>query len=98
MLCCSKLKVYSKLLQAGLFFLKHAEAVEKDLPPRELHELLLLSLQWLSGMISLSNPYETYLRIISCFNLVIALLTVLLHFSASVHCNFCVKLKPKCGS
>ncbi|XP_017420472.1 uncharacterized protein LOC108330498 isoform X1 [Vigna angularis] len=42
--------------QAGLFFLKHAEAVEKDLPARELHELLLLSLQWLSGMISLSNP------------------------------------------
>ncbi|KAJ7945315.1 Spatacsin [Quillaja saponaria] len=43
-------------LQAGLFFLKHAEAVEKDLPATELHELLLLSLQWLSGMISLSNP------------------------------------------
>ncbi|KAL5060174.1 hypothetical protein RYX36_031778 [Vicia faba] len=43
-------------LQAGLFFLKHAEAVEKDLPAKELHELLLLSLQWLSGMISLSNP------------------------------------------
>ncbi|KAJ6398054.1 hypothetical protein OIU77_018961 [Salix suchowensis] len=43
-------------LQAGLFFLKHAEAVEKDLPARELHELLLLSLQWLSGMINLSNP------------------------------------------
>ncbi|KAM3708731.1 hypothetical protein ACJW31_02G119000 [Castanea mollissima] len=43
-------------LQAGLFFLKHAEAVEKDLPARELHELLLLALQWLSGMINLSNP------------------------------------------
>uniref|UniRef100_A0A2N9FSI1 Spatacsin C-terminal domain-containing protein n=1 Tax=Fagus sylvatica TaxID=28930 RepID=A0A2N9FSI1_FAGSY len=43
-------------LQAGLFFLKHAEAVEKDLPARELHELLLLSLQWLSGTITLSNP------------------------------------------
>ncbi|GLT61213.1 hypothetical protein SLA2020_339350 [Shorea laevis] len=43
-------------LQAGLFFLKHAEAVEKDLPARELHELLLLSLQWLSGMITMSNP------------------------------------------
>ncbi|KAK7358900.1 hypothetical protein VNO77_00841 [Canavalia gladiata] len=43
-------------LQAGLFFLKHAEAVEKDLPARELHELLLLSLQWLSGMINLSYP------------------------------------------
>ncbi|KAL5555832.1 hypothetical protein UlMin_038068 [Ulmus minor] len=43
-------------LQAGLFFLKHAEAVEKDLPARELHELLLLTLQWLSGMITLSNP------------------------------------------
>ncbi|CAK9137988.1 unnamed protein product [Ilex paraguariensis] len=43
-------------LQAGLFFLKHAGSVEKDLPARELHELLLLSLQWLSGMITQSNP------------------------------------------
>ncbi|XWS44820.1 hypothetical protein CRYUN_Cryun15aG0081800 [Craigia yunnanensis] len=43
-------------LQAGLFFLKHAEAVEKDLPAREIHEMLLLSLQWLSGMITQSNP------------------------------------------
>ncbi|XP_024990189.1 uncharacterized protein LOC112524555 isoform X3 [Cynara cardunculus var. scolymus] len=43
-------------LQAGLFFLKHAEAVDKDLPPKELHELLLLSLQWLSGMITQSAP------------------------------------------
>ncbi|KAL9229664.1 hypothetical protein vseg_005107 [Gypsophila vaccaria] len=43
-------------LQAGLFFLKHAEAVEKELPPRELHELLLLSLQWLSGTITKSHP------------------------------------------
>ncbi|KAA8530957.1 hypothetical protein F0562_005676 [Nyssa sinensis] len=43
-------------VQAGLFFLKHAEAVEKDLPARELHELLLLSLQWLSGMITQTNP------------------------------------------
>ncbi|XVF15027.1 hypothetical protein REPUB_Repub09cG0114100 [Reevesia pubescens] len=43
-------------LQAGLFFLKHAEVVEKDLPARELHEMLLLSLQWLSGMITQSNP------------------------------------------
>lgn len=42
--------------QAGLFFLKHAEEVEKDLPARELLELLLLSLQWLSGMITLSIP------------------------------------------
>ncbi|CAI0554802.1 unnamed protein product [Linum tenue] len=49
-------------LQAGLFFLKHAESVEKDLPAKELHELLLLSLQWLSGMITLSNPvYPLYL-------------------------------------
>ncbi|KAK9064048.1 hypothetical protein SSX86_017920 [Deinandra increscens subsp. villosa] len=43
-------------LQAGLFFLKHAEAVDKDLPPKELHEMLLLSLQWLSGMITQSAP------------------------------------------
>lgn len=43
-------------LQVGLFFLKHAEAAEKDLPARELHELLLLSLQWLSGMITQCSP------------------------------------------
>ncbi|GFP83268.1 protein ddb_g0268328 [Phtheirospermum japonicum] len=43
-------------LQAGQFFLKHAEAAEKDIPARELHEILLLALQWLSGMITLSNP------------------------------------------
>ncbi|XP_077212898.1 spatacsin carboxy-terminus protein isoform X2 [Tasmannia lanceolata] len=43
-------------LQAGLFFLKHAEAVEKDITARELHEMLLLSLQWLSGTITKSNP------------------------------------------
>ncbi|CAH1417368.1 unnamed protein product [Lactuca virosa] len=43
-------------LQAGLFFLKHAEAVDKDLPPKELHELLLLSLQWLSGTITQTPP------------------------------------------
>ncbi|CAM8951081.1 unnamed protein product [Rhodiola kirilowii] len=43
-------------LQAGLFFLKHAESMGKDLPARELHEVLLLSLQWLSGMITHSNP------------------------------------------
>ncbi|XP_007048161.2 PREDICTED: uncharacterized protein LOC18611704 isoform X1 [Theobroma cacao] len=43
-------------LQVGLFFLKHAEAVEKDLPASELHEMLLLSLQWLSGMITQSKP------------------------------------------
>ncbi|KAK9670568.1 hypothetical protein RND81_13G209900 [Saponaria officinalis] len=43
-------------LQAGMFFLEHAEAVEKELPPRELHELLLLSLQWLSGTITSSHP------------------------------------------
>ncbi|KAL3339711.1 hypothetical protein AABB24_028361 [Solanum stoloniferum] len=43
-------------LQVGLFFLKHAEAEEKDLPARELHELLLLSLQWLSGVITQCSP------------------------------------------
>lgn len=43
-------------LQAGLFFLKHAEAVEKDVPARELHEMLLLALQWLSGTTTQSNP------------------------------------------
>ncbi|MQM01204.1 hypothetical protein Taro_033949, partial [Colocasia esculenta] len=43
-------------LQAGKFFLKHAEAIEKEIPARELHELLLLSLQWLSGTMTQSNP------------------------------------------
>lgn len=43
-------------LQAGLFFLKHAEAVEKEIPARELHEMLLLSLQWLSGTMTKSFP------------------------------------------
>ncbi|GER35123.1 spatacsin, partial [Striga asiatica] len=43
-------------LLAGQFFLKHAEAAEKDIPARELHEILLLALQWLSGMITQSNP------------------------------------------
>ncbi|PIA25431.1 hypothetical protein AQUCO_11400007v1 [Aquilegia coerulea] len=43
-------------LQAGLFFLNHAEAVEKDVSAKELHEMLLLSLQWLSGTITHSNP------------------------------------------
>lgn len=43
-------------LQAGLFFLKHAEAIEKEIPARELHEMLLLSLQWLSGTMSQCNP------------------------------------------
>ncbi|XP_068653693.1 uncharacterized protein [Aristolochia californica] len=43
-------------LQAGLFFLRHAETVEKDIPARELHEMLLLALQWLSGSINQINP------------------------------------------
>lgn len=44
-------------LQAGSFFLKHAEAIEKEIPARELHEMLLLSLQWLSGTITQIPPY-----------------------------------------
>uniref|UniRef100_A0A453E8F4 Spatacsin C-terminal domain-containing protein n=2 Tax=Aegilops tauschii subsp. strangulata TaxID=200361 RepID=A0A453E8F4_AEGTS len=43
-------------LQAGLFFLKHAEALGKEIPARELHEILLLSLQWLTGTITKSSP------------------------------------------
>ncbi|KAG8053146.1 hypothetical protein GUJ93_ZPchr0001g29494 [Zizania palustris] len=43
-------------LQAGSFFLKHAEAVGNEIPARELHEILLLSLQWLSGTITKSSP------------------------------------------
>jgi len=43
-------------MQAGLFFLRHAEAIEKKVPARELHEMLLLSLQWLSGTMTKSPP------------------------------------------
>ncbi|RLN30060.1 uncharacterized protein C2845_PM05G27470 [Panicum miliaceum] len=43
-------------LKAGLFLLKHAEAVGKEIPARELHEILLLSLQWLSGTMTKSSP------------------------------------------
>ncbi|KAJ8769555.1 hypothetical protein K2173_005158 [Erythroxylum novogranatense] len=43
-------------LQAGTFFLKHAEAVEKDIPAKELLELLFLSLQWLSGLMTVTSP------------------------------------------
>ncbi|KAJ1264321.1 hypothetical protein BS78_09G254700 [Paspalum vaginatum] len=43
-------------LKAGLFFLKHAEAIGKEIPARELHEILLLSLQWLSGTMTKSSP------------------------------------------
>ncbi|CAL4895148.1 unnamed protein product [Urochloa decumbens] len=43
-------------LKAGLFFLKHAEAVGKEIPAQELHEILLLSLQWLSGTMTKSSP------------------------------------------
>ncbi|KAK9134405.1 hypothetical protein Syun_013735 [Stephania yunnanensis] len=43
-------------LQAGLFFLKHAESIEKLVPAKELHEMLLLSLQWLSGTMTKTNP------------------------------------------
>jgi len=43
-------------VQAGFFFLKHAEAIEKEIPSRELHEMLLLSLQWLSGTMTKSAP------------------------------------------
>ncbi|GLJ32063.1 hypothetical protein SUGI_0645700 [Cryptomeria japonica] len=43
-------------LQAGMFFLKHAEAIEKDVPAVEVHGMLLLALQWLSGSMNKSNP------------------------------------------
>ncbi|KAM0918674.1 hypothetical protein ACQ4PT_008706 [Festuca glaucescens] len=43
-------------LQAGLFFLKHAEELGKEIPAQELHEILLLSLQWLSGTNTKSSP------------------------------------------
>lgn len=42
--------------QAGLFFLRHADAIEKEIPARELHEMLLFALQWLSGFITQIPP------------------------------------------
>lgn len=69
-------------MQAGLFFLKHADTGEKDLPARELHELLLLSLQWLSGMITQSNPYVIYLKLNnSDFHLIIMCSNLYLDFT-----------------
>jgi hypothetical protein len=47
-------------VQAGLFFLKHAEEMGKEIPARELHEILLLSLQWLSGTMTKSSPYAPF--------------------------------------
>ncbi|XP_078441670.1 spatacsin carboxy-terminus protein isoform X2 [Wolffia australiana] len=42
-------------LQAGNFFLRHAQALEKEITTREVHEILILSLQWLSGMMNQSS-------------------------------------------
>ncbi|CAA6664133.1 unnamed protein product [Spirodela intermedia] len=55
---CQRLFVRDSLpaLQAGKFFLRHAEAMEKEIPAREVHEILLLSLQWLSGTMTESSP------------------------------------------
>lgn len=55
--CQDLFKKYSfPPLQAGMFFLKHAEAIEKDVPALELHGMLLLALQWLSGSMTQSQP------------------------------------------
>ncbi|KAI5076391.1 hypothetical protein GOP47_0008456 [Adiantum capillus-veneris] len=42
--------------QAGMFFLKHAESLEQELSPSELHGIFLLALQWLSGSITNTPP------------------------------------------
>lgn len=42
--------------QAGLFYLKHANAVEGQVPTSELHSILLLALQWLSGSLNSTSP------------------------------------------
>jgi hypothetical protein len=52
----TKFYIHFLYMQAGLFFLKHAEAVGKEIPAQELHEILLLSLQWLSGTMTKSSP------------------------------------------
>lgn len=43
--------------QAGLFFLKHAEKMEQEIPPSELHGIFLLGLQWMSGSFTSTPPY-----------------------------------------
>ncbi|KAG6556016.1 hypothetical protein Mapa_001956 [Marchantia paleacea] len=43
-------------LRAGKFFLKHADAVEAEVSSTELHNILLLALQWLSGSITNTSP------------------------------------------
>ncbi|CAM6098196.1 unnamed protein product [Calypogeia fissa] len=43
-------------LKAGEFFLKHADALEPELSSSELHNILLVALQWLSGSITNSAP------------------------------------------
>lgn len=47
---------YLCLFQAGKFFLKHADAVEAEVSSTELHNILLLALQWLSGSITNTSP------------------------------------------
>ena len=47
--------------QGGLFFLKHADEVEREVSPLELHGILLLALQWLSGQITNTPPYYSSL-------------------------------------
>ncbi|KAL3688215.1 hypothetical protein R1sor_014524 [Riccia sorocarpa] len=43
-------------IRAGKFFLKHADAVEAAVSSTELHNILLLALQWLSGSITNTSP------------------------------------------
>lgn len=43
-------------LQAGTFFLKHADVVERDVSTLELQSILLLAFQWLSGSLTNSSP------------------------------------------
>ncbi|KAL2630311.1 hypothetical protein R1flu_014997 [Riccia fluitans] len=43
-------------IRAGKFFLKHADAVEAEVSSTELHNILLLALQWLSGSITNTSP------------------------------------------
>ncbi|KAJ7523405.1 hypothetical protein O6H91_18G050100 [Diphasiastrum complanatum] len=44
--------------QAGIFFLRHAEEIEHEIAPAELHAILLLALRWLSG--SMTNSSLAY--------------------------------------
>lgn len=64
-------------LQAGTFFLKHADAVEGHVSTLELQSILLLAFQWLSGSLTNSSPQahhpSLFFLFIFSFNAIVGL-------------------------